>query len=73
MLNRYQAGQVSFTDVVTAQASALNARRTLSQLAASRQALAISLIQSLGGGWRAPGPALPPPPSPSPSPSPSQR
>ena len=57
LLNRYKAGQVSYTEVVTAQASALNARRTLSQLAASRQALAISLIQSLGGGWHAPGPA----------------
>jgi NodT family efflux transporter outer membrane factor (OMF) lipoprotein len=53
LLNRYQAGQVSYTDVVTAQASALSARRTLSQLAASRQAAAIALIQALGGGWRA--------------------
>jgi NodT family efflux transporter outer membrane factor (OMF) lipoprotein len=54
LLNRYQAGQVSYTDVVTAQASALNARRTLAQLAASRQAAAIALIQALGGGWHAP-------------------
>ncbi len=52
--NRYQAGQVSYTDVVTAQASALNARRTLAQLAANRQAAAIALIQALGGGWQAP-------------------
>ncbi|MBC8059027.1 MAG: efflux transporter outer membrane subunit, partial [Rhizobiales bacterium] len=52
LLNRYQAGQVSYTEVVTAQASALNARRTLAQLAASRQAAAIALIQALGGGWR---------------------
>jgi outer membrane protein TolC len=44
---------VSYTEVVTAQASALTARRTLSQLAASRQAAAIALIQALGGGWRA--------------------
>jgi NodT family efflux transporter outer membrane factor (OMF) lipoprotein len=54
LLNRYQAGQVSYTEVVTAQASALNARRTLAQLAASRQAAAIALIQALGGGWHAP-------------------
>lgn len=54
LLNRYQAGQVSYTDVVTAQASALSARRTLAQLAASRQASAIALIQALGGGWHAP-------------------
>jgi outer membrane protein TolC len=55
LLNRYQAGQVSYTEVVTAQASALSARRTLAQLAASRQAVAIALIQALGGGWRVPG------------------
>ena len=56
LLNRYQAGQVSYTDVVTAQASALSARRTLAQLAASRQASAIALIQALGGGWHPPAP-----------------
>ncbi len=54
LLNRYQAGQVSYTDVVTAQASALSARRTLAQSAASRQASAIALIQALGGGWHQP-------------------
>ncbi len=54
LLNRYQAGQVGYTEVVTAQASALNARRTLAQLAASRQAAAITLIQALGGGWQQP-------------------
>ena len=53
LLNRYQAGQVSYTEVVTAQASALNARRTAAQLAASRQASAIGLIRALGGGWQA--------------------
>lgn len=54
LLNRYKAGQVSYTEVVAAQASALSARRTLSQLAANRQAAAIALIQALGGGWHAP-------------------
>lgn len=54
LLNRYQAGQVSYTDVVSAQASALSARRTLAQVAASRQASAVALIQALGGGWHAP-------------------
>ncbi|MEP7298938.1 MAG: efflux transporter outer membrane subunit [Burkholderiales bacterium] len=52
LLNRYKAGQVSYTEVVTAQASALSARRTVSQLASSRQASAIALIQALGGGWQ---------------------
>jgi len=56
LLNRYKAGQVSYTEVVTAQASALSARRTLSQLAANRQAAAIGLIQALGGGWKAAAP-----------------
>jgi NodT family efflux transporter outer membrane factor (OMF) lipoprotein len=52
VLNRYRAGQVSYTEVVTAQATALNARRALVQLAADRQATAVALIQALGGGWR---------------------
>jgi NodT family efflux transporter outer membrane factor (OMF) lipoprotein len=51
LLNRYKQGLVAYTDVVTAQVSALNARSTLSQLASSRQAAAIGLIQALGGGW----------------------
>ncbi len=49
--NRYLAGQVSYTEVVTAQASALNARRSLVQLLADRQTTAVALIQALGGGW----------------------
>jgi NodT family efflux transporter outer membrane factor (OMF) lipoprotein len=49
--NRYRAGQVSYTDVVTAQASALSARRALVQVAVQRQISLIALIQALGGGW----------------------
>jgi NodT family efflux transporter outer membrane factor (OMF) lipoprotein len=51
MLNRYRAGQVSYSDVVTAQTTALTARRALVQSQADRQTTAIALIQSLGGGW----------------------
>ncbi len=51
-LNRYRAGQVSFTEVVSAQASAQSARRALVQLQADRQTAAVSLIQALGGGWQ---------------------
>ncbi len=51
-LNRYRAGQLGYTDVVTAQVSALNARRALLQLALARQVAAVSLIQALGGGWQ---------------------
>lgn len=53
MLNRYRAGQVSYSDVVTAQQTALTARRALVQAQADRQTTAITLIQSLGGGWHA--------------------
>ena len=52
MLNRYRAGQVSFPEVITAQATALSARRTLVQVMADRQTTAVALIQSLGGGWQ---------------------
>src|SRR5450830_145111 len=55
MLNRYNAGQVSYTDVVTAQVTALSARRSLVQAQADRQTTAVALIQALGGGWHAPG------------------
>jgi outer membrane protein TolC len=53
-LNRYKAGQVSYTEVVQAQATALSARRSLVQVQADRQATAVALIQSLGGGWHVP-------------------
>ncbi|MES2532661.1 MAG: efflux transporter outer membrane subunit [Pseudomonadota bacterium] len=53
ILNRYRAGQVSYTDVVTAQASALSARRTVLQLQVNRQTAAVTLVQALGGGWEA--------------------
>jgi NodT family efflux transporter outer membrane factor (OMF) lipoprotein len=52
LLNRYRAGQVSYSDVVVAQVAALNARRALVQSQADRQTAAIALIQALGGGWQ---------------------
>lgn len=54
MLNRYQAGQVQYTEVVTAQATALSARRSLIQLELNQQLAAAQLVQELGGGWHAP-------------------
>jgi len=54
VLNQYREGQVDYTSVVTAQATALNARRALIQAAAQRRTAAVSLIQALGGGWSAP-------------------
>lgn len=53
MLNRYKAGQVGYSEVVQAQASALAARRALVQAEGDRQSTAIALIQALGGGWQA--------------------
>lgn len=52
VINRYRAGQVSYTEVVSAQASALSARRSLVQLQADLQTNAVALVQALGGGWR---------------------
>ena len=52
VLNRYRSGQVSYLEVITAQTTALNARRALVQSTADRQTTAVALIQSLGGGWQ---------------------
>lgn len=48
-LNRYRAGQVGYTEVVTVQATALNARL---QAVADRQTTVVALIQAPGGGWQ---------------------
>jgi NodT family efflux transporter outer membrane factor (OMF) lipoprotein len=53
LLNQYKEGQVAYTDVIIAQAAALNARQTLSQLSATQLTNAVALIQALGGGWQA--------------------
>ena len=53
MQNRYKAGLVAYTDVVTAQASALSARRALMQVSLNRQTAAINMVAALGGGWTA--------------------
>ena len=54
ILNSYQAGLSAYTDVVTAQANALGARRSELQLQLQRQQAAVGLVQALGGGWQAP-------------------
>jgi NodT family efflux transporter outer membrane factor (OMF) lipoprotein len=51
MQNRYKQGLVAYTDVVTAQASALSARRALMQVSLNRQTAAIDMVAALGGGW----------------------
>ncbi|MGE8318788.1 MAG: efflux transporter outer membrane subunit [Comamonas sp.] len=54
MLNRYKEGIVQYTDVVTAQVTALNARRSLLQLQMNQQIAAANLVQQIGGGWHMP-------------------
>lgn len=54
ILNSYRAGISAYTDVITAQATALSTRRSVLQLELQRQQAAVSLIQALGGGWQAP-------------------
>lgn len=61
VLNQYLSGQITYTDVVTAQATALNARRSLLQNSLDRQTVAVALIQSIGGGWDDSLLAAPPP------------
>jgi NodT family efflux transporter outer membrane factor (OMF) lipoprotein len=51
VLNRYQAGQVNYTEVITAQVTAHNARRAVAQALSDRQVAGVALIQALGGGW----------------------
>jgi NodT family efflux transporter outer membrane factor (OMF) lipoprotein len=51
MQNRYKQGLVAYTDVVTAQASALSARRAFMQVSLNRQTAAIDMVSALGGGW----------------------
>jgi NodT family efflux transporter outer membrane factor (OMF) lipoprotein len=50
--NRYKAGVEAYLDVITAQTTALTHEQTVIQLSAQRLATSVSLIKSLGGGWR---------------------
>lgn len=49
--NQYRAGIVVYSNVVTAQATALSARRALIQAQLDRQTAYVALVQALGGGW----------------------
>jgi NodT family efflux transporter outer membrane factor (OMF) lipoprotein len=50
-LNQYQAGQTTFTSVITAQAQSLAAQQATLQVMGSRLNASVGLIQALGGGW----------------------
>ena len=49
--NQYLAGIVAYTDVITAQATAFNARQAAITATLNRQTAAVSLIQAIGGHW----------------------
>lgn len=49
--NQYQAGTVSYLNVVTAQTSLLNSRVSALNIQQQRLLAAVGLIESLGGGW----------------------
>ena len=57
--NRYRAGLVTYLDVATAQADALQHERTVVQLSGQRQTATVNLIQALGGGWTPPADTRP--------------
>ena len=50
--NRYQAGAVSYLDVVTAQTIALNNERMQEQIDGRRMDASVLLLKALGGGWQ---------------------
>jgi outer membrane protein TolC len=49
--NQYKAGTVSYIDVVTVQAVALNNEQTAVSILGRRMAAAVQLVLALGGGW----------------------
>jgi outer membrane protein TolC len=52
-LDEYEAGTVTYTTVVTAQATALSNEETALQVRSNRLIASASLIKALGGGWDA--------------------
>jgi multidrug efflux system outer membrane protein len=50
-LNRYQAGLVSYLDVVVAQQTLLTNEQTAAQVNGAQAVASVSLIRALGGGW----------------------
>lgn len=50
-LNRYKAGTVSYSDVITTQTTLLSNQETQISLLSQRVAASVALIKALGGGW----------------------
>ncbi|SME94731.1 efflux transporter outer membrane subunit [Pseudogulbenkiania subflava] len=55
--NQYQAGLVSYLDVVTVQSTRLSAEQEGLAILGSQLAARVALIKALGGGWQASPPA----------------
>jgi NodT family efflux transporter outer membrane factor (OMF) lipoprotein len=51
--NQYKAGTVSYTDVVTVQATALSNERNAVAIFGQRMQASVALVKALGGGWSA--------------------
>ncbi|MDD5460033.1 MAG: efflux transporter outer membrane subunit [Methylococcales bacterium] len=49
--NQYQAGTVSYVNVMTAQTAALSNQQTAVQLMGERLTASVLLVKALGGGW----------------------
>jgi NodT family efflux transporter outer membrane factor (OMF) lipoprotein len=52
--NQYRAGTVAYTSVVTAQAASLAAKQSALTIRQNRLTTTVSLLQAMGGGWKAP-------------------
>jgi NodT family efflux transporter outer membrane factor (OMF) lipoprotein len=53
-INQYKAGTVSYTDVVTVQATALASERNAVAIFGSRMLASVALVKAIGGGWAVP-------------------
>ncbi len=52
--NQYRAGTVAYTSVVTAQTASLSAKQSALTIHQNRLTTTVSLLQAMGGGWKAP-------------------
>ena len=50
-LNQYQAGVVSYLNVITAQATLLSNERAAASILSRRLTASVALVKALGGGW----------------------
>jgi NodT family efflux transporter outer membrane factor (OMF) lipoprotein len=50
-LNRYKAGTIAYTDVITAETTLLTNQRTQVNLLSERVVYNVQLVKALGGGW----------------------